>query len=148
MSTIPWVYLNKRGGINRVFHGLARLLWGISQAQCPSEIPRSSPVTLKIDFWPPMGARGWEIKRNHSLVWSQQLSISFSIFLLKETNQGEVEIIFVMPRKMLLLNYQTWLSRRCSTNSFCFRDFLTRPTHFWAWFRFLNKILTSWFIIY
>ena len=38
-------YLNKRGGKDGVFRGLAGLLWGISQGQIPREIPRSSPAS-------------------------------------------------------------------------------------------------------
>ena len=40
-----WVNLNKRGGMNGVFRGLAGLLRWISQGQSPREIPRSSPAS-------------------------------------------------------------------------------------------------------
>ena len=40
-----WVTLSKRGGMGRVFPGLAGLLQGVCRGQSPREIPRSSPAS-------------------------------------------------------------------------------------------------------
>ena len=43
LRMLYWVDPNKRAGIDRVFRGLAGLLWGISPGQSPREIPKKGP---------------------------------------------------------------------------------------------------------
>ena len=74
-----WVNLSKREGMNRVFRGLAGLLWGISRGQSPREIPMSSPASPRIaPSFPTLLLRfTFYFQNGFSKYWGQQASKFF-----------------------------------------------------------------------